>query len=81
MFKAAHEAIGNFARWVPGRPRAFWPLTTIPDLQLDYGIKCFNVPQLQKGLGALAARCGPRKQVGALKALPEQIMRENDQAN
>ena len=48
MFKAAPEAIGNFARWVPGRQCVFWPLTTIADLQLDYGIKCFNVPQLQK---------------------------------
>src|SRR6476620_6671921 len=24
IFKAAHEAIGNFARQLPGRPRAFW---------------------------------------------------------
>src|SRR6476646_739973 len=48
---------------VPGRQCAFWPPTTIADLQLDYGIKCFNVPHLQKR----SRRIGPREAVLAIK--------------
>ena len=81
MFKAAPEAIGNFARWYPGDNVPSGHQQRSPICTWITGSSALMFRSFKKVSAPWAARCGPRNQAGALKALPEEIVQENDQAN